>query len=91
MDKSLRDALAKRADSLGFDSIQAFIRFLAKAQVDGRTVDFDRHEWPEPPAHVADRLHKELQEQIQLEKEGLSKSYHNVDDLMRDLNAEQTD
>jgi hypothetical protein len=91
MDKSLRDALAKRSKYLGFDSIQAFLRFLAKAEVDGRSVNFDSQEWPQPPQHVADRLHKELSEQIQLEKEGLSKSYHNVDDLIKDLNAKQTD
>ena len=36
MDKSVRDGLEKRAKDLGFDSAQAYIRFWAKAQADGR-------------------------------------------------------
>jgi hypothetical protein len=37
MDKSVRDGLEKRAKDLGFDSAQAYIRFWAKAQADGRS------------------------------------------------------
>lgn len=37
MDKDVRDGLEKRAKDLGFDSAQAYIRFWAKAQTDGRS------------------------------------------------------
>jgi hypothetical protein len=36
MDKKVRDGLEKRAKDLGFDSAQAYIRFWAKAEADGR-------------------------------------------------------
>ena len=40
MDKEVRDGLEKRAKSLGFDSAQAFIRVWAKAEAEGRKLDF---------------------------------------------------
>lgn len=40
IDKEVRDKLERRAKTLGFDSLQAYIRFWAKAEVDGRMVDF---------------------------------------------------
>ena len=41
IDKEVRDALEQRARSLGFDLAQAYIRVWAKAEADGRTLDFN--------------------------------------------------
>ena len=38
MDKKVREGLERRAKDLGFDSAQAYIRFWAKAQTDGRSI-----------------------------------------------------
>jgi hypothetical protein len=43
MEVDVRDALARKAKSLGFDSLQAYIRVWAKAEVDNRVVDFDSY------------------------------------------------
>ena len=39
IDSDVRDGLEIRAKELGFDSAQAYIRFWAKAEVEGRKVD----------------------------------------------------
>jgi len=41
IDKDVRDGLEKRAKELGFDSAQAYIRVWAKAEAEGRKLDFD--------------------------------------------------
>ena len=41
IDQDVRDGLERRARSLGFDSAQAYIRVWAKAEADGRKLDFD--------------------------------------------------
>lgn len=41
----MRDALRRKAHFLGFDSIQAYIRFWAKAEVEGRKVKVDDRGW----------------------------------------------
>jgi hypothetical protein len=41
IDPEVRAGLERRARSLGFDSAQAYIRVWAKAEADGRTLDFD--------------------------------------------------
>lgn len=58
IDKTVRDKLEKRAASLGFDSAQAYIRVWAKAEVDGRTLDFGEDDWGQPTAQAAARLNK---------------------------------
>ena len=55
MDKTLRDSLTKRAQALGFDSAQAFIRFWARVETEGRKVHYGEDDWGEPPAHVVKR------------------------------------
>ena len=87
MEKSLRDALAERAKSLGFDSVQAFIRFMAKAEVDGRKVVFGDEEWPEPSVEAAKRINHEAEQALKDHQAGRLKSYENVDDLLQDLAA----
>jgi antitoxin component of RelBE/YafQ-DinJ toxin-antitoxin module len=41
IDQEVREGLERRARSLGFDSAQAYIRVWAKAEADGRKLDFD--------------------------------------------------
>ena len=41
IDKKVRAGLEKRAKDLGFDSAQAYIRVWAKAETEGRKLDFD--------------------------------------------------
>lgn len=48
LEAKLRDDLAERAHVLGFDSIQAFLRFLAKAQIAGRIVVFGDERFANP-------------------------------------------
>jgi hypothetical protein len=41
IEQEVREGLERRAHSLGFDSAQAYIRVWAKAEADGRKLDFD--------------------------------------------------
>jgi hypothetical protein len=83
LEKSLRDKLEARADKLGFDSVQAYIRFWATAETDGRHVDFGEDEWGEPSVAAAKRLNQAAHEA----KQGVntSEAFDTVDDLMHDL------
>ena len=45
IEEEMRDALRRKAHNLGFDSIQAYIRFWAKAEVEGRKVEVDDRNW----------------------------------------------
>ena len=45
IEEEMRDALRRKAHFLGFDSIQAYIRFWAKAEVEDRKVEIDDHAW----------------------------------------------
>lgn len=85
MDKDVRDKLECRAAELGFDSVQAYIRFWAKAEVDGRKVDFDADDWGEPSAEAAERLNRWADEAIADAKAGKLKAYHTAEEFMKDL------
>lgn len=54
MDKKVRDGLEKKAKDLGFDSAQAYIRFWAKAEVEGREFYIGK------PEKISPALAKEL-------------------------------
>lgn len=85
MDKSLRDAFEKRATSLGFDSAQAYIRFWAKAVVDGRRVDLDVDDWGEPSPEALARWAQQEKE-IEAERQaGTLQSFSTVEEFMKDL------
>lgn len=45
IEEEMRDALRRKAHFLGFDSIQAYIRFWAKAEVEGRKIELDAQGW----------------------------------------------
>lgn len=48
MSREARNALEIYAKSMGFDSAQAYIRFLAKAAADGRKVNLDQQSSARP-------------------------------------------
>jgi hypothetical protein len=83
MDKDVRDGLEKRAASLGFDSAQAYIRFWAKAEVDGRKINLAVDDWGEPSPEAATRINKAADEA----RRGINVSgpYRTVEEFMKDL------
>lgn len=87
IDKKVRDEWERYAHRNGFDSLQAYIRFLAKADVDGRRVNFEESVRLSPAAEA--RYAKEIAELEEERREGKVKSYDNVDDFMRDLLSDE--
>lgn len=84
IDKDVRDMLQARALKLGFDSVQAYIRFWAKAETEGRLVHFgDDDDWGEPSDAAAKRLNKAAEDAKQ--GKNVSKSFHTVEEFMKDL------
>jgi hypothetical protein len=83
IDKNVRDKLQLRATKLGFDSIQAYIRFWAKAETDGRTVSLGDDDWGEPSDAAAKRLNRWAEEAKQ--GKNVSKPFHTVEEFMKDL------
>lgn len=64
MDKTVRTRLEAKAKGLGFDSAQAYIRVWAKAEVEGRSVDYDIDDWGEPSQAATKRLNKATDEAL---------------------------
>ena len=87
IDKEIRDEWERYARQNGFDSLQAYIRFLAKADVDGRRVNLEESVRLSPAAEV--RYAKEIAELDEQRRQGKVKSYRNVDDLMQDLLSDE--
>lgn len=87
IDKDVRDKWERFANRNGFDSLQAYIRFLAKADVDGRRVNLEESVRLSPEAEA--RYAKEIAEHEEFRRKGKTKSYDNVDKLMRDLLADE--
>lgn len=83
LDKEVRDQWESYAHRNGFDSLQAYIRFLAKADIDGRRVNLEESVRMSPEAEA--RYAKEIAEHEKLRRQGKVKGYHSVDDLMKDL------
>jgi nucleoside-diphosphate-sugar epimerase len=82
MDIKVREQLETKAKKLGFDSAQAYIRVWAKAEAEGRTINFG-DDWGEPSNEAAERLNKAAEDA----KKGhnLSGPFKTVDDFMKDL------
>lgn len=85
IDKSIRDALSQRAEDLGFDSLQAYIRFWAKAEVEGRQVNFGEDSWGQPSPKAAARLNKTTSEVRADLKQGKLKPYTTTGEFVKDL------
>jgi antitoxin component of RelBE/YafQ-DinJ toxin-antitoxin module len=84
IDQDVRDGLERRAHSLGFDSAQAYIRVWAKAEADGRKLDFDGKAVVLSPEANA-RYEKMIVELEADKKAGKAKKFMSVDDFMKDL------
>jgi len=89
LDKDIRDQWENYAHRNGFDSLQAYIRFIAKADVDGRRVNLEESVKLSPQAEA--RYAKEIAEHEELRRQGKVKEYDSVDDLMRDLLSDEAD
>jgi hypothetical protein len=87
LDKDIRDEWESYAHRNGFDSLQAYIRFIAKADVDGRRVNLEESVRLSPEAEA--RYAKEITQHEELRRQGKVKEYHSVDDLMRDLLSDE--
>jgi hypothetical protein len=86
IDQDVRDGLERRARSLGFDSAQAYIRVWAKAEADGRKLDFDGKTVTLSPD--ANNRYEQIIAEIEIEKgSGKVKEFTSVDNLMKDLQA----
>jgi hypothetical protein len=79
MELNLRRALEARSKYLGFDSIQAFFRFWAKAEVDDRVVDFGESKLSPAAIKRYDKMVAEVKADKNIE------SYSTVDEFMKDL------
>lgn len=91
IDKVIRDKLEARAAKLGFDSVQAYIRFWAKAEVEGRQVSFGEDDWGEPTDEAAARINRGAEEALRDHKAGKLKSYTSVEDFIKDLDDSEAD
>ena len=84
IDSDLRDGLEIRAKELGFDSAQAYIRFWAKSEVEGRKIDFGT-----PMITLstdADNRYENAVSNMATErKAGRLKAYSTVEEFMEDL------
>ena len=63
MDKTVREQLEAKAKKLGFDSAQAYIRVWAKAEAEGRTINFG-DDWGEPSPAAVKRLNRDTDEAL---------------------------
>ena len=84
IDSEVRDGLELRAKELGFDSAQAYIRFWAKSEVEGRKVDFGS-----PmimlSSEADSRYERAIEDMSILRKKGKLKTYTSVNEFMEDL------
>jgi antitoxin component of RelBE/YafQ-DinJ toxin-antitoxin module len=84
IDQDVREALERRARSLGFDSAQAYIRVWAKAEADGRKLDFDGKAVVLSPEANA-RYEQMIAELDEEKKSGKAQEFNFVEDFMKDL------
>ena len=84
IDSDIRDGLEVRAKELGFDSAQAYIRFWAKSEVEGRRIDLGSPSIT-LSSSADSRYEEAIAEMSKLRKAGKLKTYTTVEDFMRDL------
>ncbi len=84
IDQEVREGLERRARSLGFDSAQAYIRVWAKAEAEGRKLDFDGKAVVLSPEANA-RYEQMIAELDEEKKNGQVKEFTSVEDFMKDL------
>ena len=84
IDSEVRDGLELLAKELGFDSAQAYIRFWAKAEVEGRKIDFGSP-MVTLSGEADSRYEKAIKDMSILRKKGKLKTYTSVNGFMEDL------
>ena len=84
IDTNIRNGLEQRARELGFDSAQAYIRFWAKSEVEGRKIDFG-NATVTLSLDADNRYEKAVADMAELRKKGKLKAYSTVDEFMKDL------
>ena len=84
IDQDVRERLERRARSLGFDSAQAYIRVWAKAEADGRKLDFDGNAVVLSLEANA-RYERIIAEFESEKKDGKIQEFTSVDEFMKDL------
>jgi hypothetical protein len=83
MDKAIRDQWEQYAHRNGFDSLQAYIRFLAKADVDGRRVNLEETVRLSPEA---DARYTRLVAELEAEQHaGKAQTFTSAEDFLKDL------
>jgi hypothetical protein len=87
LDKDVRDEWEGFARRNGFDSLQAYIRFIAKADIDGRRVNLE--ESVRLSSEAETRYTMQIAEHEELRRQGKVKSYGNVDDFMKGLLSDE--
>lgn len=90
IDRTVRDKLAHRAKELGFDSVQAYVRVWAKAEAEGRTVDFG-DTWNSPSFEAARRLDELAQQAKADSKDGKLPHFSNTSEMMEYLDRGEED
>lgn len=84
IDQDVREGLERRARSLGFDSAQAYVRVWAKAEADGRTLDFNGKAVVLSPE--ANARYEQMIAELEADKKaGKVQKFTSVDDFMKDL------
>jgi antitoxin component of RelBE/YafQ-DinJ toxin-antitoxin module len=84
IDKDVRDGLERRAKELGFDSAQAYIRVWAKAEAEGRKLDFDSTTIILSPD--ANKRYSKMIDELDDEKNKEKiESFESVEGFMKDL------
>ena len=83
LEPAIRKKFTAKAKQLGFDSAQAYLRVIIKANVDGRRINLDVDEWGKPSIAASARLNKAAEEA----KKGvnLTGPFKTVDEFMKDL------
>src|SRR5476651_2242753 len=87
IDKDVRDDWEVFAKRNGFDSLQSYIRFIAKADIDGRRVNLEESVRLSPEAEA--RYAQQIAESDALRRQGKLKSYDNADEFMKDLLSDE--
>lgn len=87
IDKDVLAAMKKHAHGLGFDSAQAYIRYLGKAIADGRQLGVGYDDWGEPTDEAAERLNRWAKEAERDSKAGRLKSFDDSIKALEYLNS----
>ena len=86
INRELKESWDEYVSEHGFDSIQSYIRFIAKANVDGRKVNLDEGIQLSPEA--IQRYNEMIDEIDENPDKHLSKSYEDVDSMFDDLESD---